>query len=346
MARRTRAVPAGTVLEKFRADLEKPWPAGVTLITGEDAWYRDRAERALIRRLCPDADSGGDDSMSTRVIAEGKHEVGQIVSAARSVGMFSPIRVVWVHDAAFLEGEPAPLVEYSERPPDGSYVVIKGGKLDMRRKLHKALTQVGRHYNFAESAPFDSGKLNDIRALAAQHGVEIDREAVSFLSAACLGDMYRVEREIEKMSTWMGDRDVRRITVDDLREVIRGSDLLSGWELADAFADRDLKRALASVRRLASAGEEPIRLVGGLAWRARQMLAARARIAGGMPEARALQDAYGQQKETLRRSIGRYRMEEVLAFPAALSHADRCLKSRSLKGSTVLETLMQTLIEE
>lgn len=341
MARRARSVPAGTVLKKFNDALGEVWPSGVTLLTGEDAWYRDRAERLLVKHLCP----AGEAAMAMTVIADGKHDIGQVVSSARSVGMFSPIRIVWVQDVSLLEGDPEPLMEYGKRPPDGSFLLIKGGKLDMRRKLHKALTQVGQHFEFAESAPFDNGKLADIRALAAEQGVVLDRDAVSFLSAACLGDMYRVERELEKLATWRGAGESQGISVDDLREVIRGSDLLSGWELADALADRNLERALAAVRRLAAAGEEPIRLVGGLAWRARQMLAARARIAAGMPEARALQDTYGQQRETLRRSLKRYELAEMLSFPYALSQADRSLKSRSLNSATVLETLMQTLIQ-
>ena len=345
MARRTRSAPPGTVLQKLRDSLQEPWPNGVTLLTGEDAWYRDRAERLLVQQLCPAEDDASGAALATTVIADGKHDIGQVVSLACSVGMFSPIRIVWVQDLALLDGDPEPLIQYGKRPPAGSFLLIKGGKLDMRRKLHKALTQVGQHFEFAESAPFDNSKLTDIRALTAEHGIELDRDAVSFLSAACLGDMYRVEREIEKLATWRGEGESRRISVDDLGEVIRGSDLLSGWELADALADRDLPRALASVRRLAAAGEEPIRLVGGLAWRARQMLAARARVAAGMPESRALQDAYGQQRETLRRSLGRYQLAELLSFPHALSRADRSLKSRSLSGATVLENLMQTLIQ-
>jgi DNA polymerase III delta subunit len=94
---------------------------------------------------------------------------------------------------------------------------------------------------------------------------------------------------------------------------------VSGWEVANAVMARDREGALAAARYLVDAGDEPIRIVGGLAWRARMML-----------QSRTERDA-------------QYSLTELLKFPAALLRADRALKSRRISPRAVLEDLVDSL---
>ena len=59
-----------------------------------------------------------------------------VVTAVRSVGMFSPRRVVLVKDVTALDGDPDVLKSYAKSPPPESYLLVRAPTLDKRRKLH------------------------------------------------------------------------------------------------------------------------------------------------------------------------------------------------------------------
>ena len=133
--------------------------------------------------------------------------------------------------------------------------------------------------------------------------------------------------------------------MDVVREVVCHGGVLSGWEVANAILERDEKVALAAVRKLIDSGEEPIRTIGGLAWRARTMIQAKALLEKGRPKREAVAAAQAWRREDeLFRALARYTLEELMTFPAKLLEADRSLKSRTLDPTSVLETLVRDLI--
>ena len=145
MARRApQTKPAGQVLADLRKRIESGWPAGLTLLTGDDLYHLDRAKRALLDALVP----GGPAELGLSVFSEERVDVGVVVSAARSVGMFSERRVVLVRDLAALDGDSEPLVRYAADPPAASYLLVRAPDLDRRRKLHQALVKSGRLLEF------------------------------------------------------------------------------------------------------------------------------------------------------------------------------------------------------
>jgi DNA polymerase III delta subunit len=99
------------------------------------------------------------------------------------------------------------------------------------------------------------------------------------------------------------------------------------------------------VRRLIEAGDEPLRIVGGLAFRARSMLTAKAMLDAGASPGQVIQAARAwAYREKLERGLAQYTLEELLGFPALLLDADRSLKSRSLDPCAVLETLVERMV--
>jgi len=343
MAGRRQAPPsAGTVLRELRKSLEGGWKPGLTVLTGEDAYHRDAAQAALLDHLVPEDES----EFGLTVMGEGKVDTSDVVASSRSIPMFASRRVVLVRDVAMLEGDPAPLVAYAESPPEGSYLLIRAPKLDLRRPLHKALVAKGRVLEFVPSSnPAASGFLSEVVSLAAQRGLKVERTVAVFLADVCGGDLYRVTTELDKLDVWIGARKQREIRLEDARQVVFGGGTLSGWEVADAVLARDLRAALRAVRRLVGSGDEPIRIVGGLAWRARTLLQAKAMLAGGVPGDKVVAAcrAWGYRDRFLT-GLKRYTLQEFLGFPARLLEADRCLKSRSLDSQAVLESLVSDLI--
>jgi DNA polymerase III delta subunit len=132
------------------------------------------------------------------------------------------------------------------------------------------------------------------------------------------------------------------VDVETVRELASGGGALTGWEVADAVMTRDRERALTAARRLVDAGDEPIKIVGGLAWRARIMLQAKGLIEAGRSPDPALARAWSF-RDGIKVGLRRYSLAEVLAFPSELLRADRTLKSRSLNARAVVEDLVDRL---
>jgi DNA polymerase-3 subunit delta len=309
-----RGKSAGKLLGEVRQRAAEGWPAGLVVLHGDSTFHLDAAQKAILDAVVP-AEAG---EYALTVYGDDKVSVGTVVASCRSMGMFSERRVVLVRDVMALDGEKHDaLLDYAKNPASDSHLIIRATTLDRRRKFHKALATKGQFLSFElPSDPMDSAR--EIQAIAKSEGLTLDREATMLLADVCGGDLYRVSTELAKLSAWLGGKG--KAGVPDLRETLAGEGALSGWELANAIFDRDRSRALEAARLLVDSGDEPLRVIGGLAWRARKALGSRDR--------------------------SRYSQEELLAFPSHLLTADRALKSRQIGPHAVLESLVDRLVGE
>lgn len=340
--RRARAsVPwGGALFREVREEIAKGWSPGLTVLTGDDLYHLDLAQKTLLSHLVPE----GADRFALNVIADGRVDTAELVGAARSVGMFSPRRVVLLRDLGLLEGSPEPLEAFAASPPPGSFLIIRAPKLDRNRKLHQAVLS-GTVLEFRSPAtPAEADALvRDLVAMGKELGQILDPEAAAMLAESCRGDLLRALRELERLRDESGTP-TRRWTRAEISTRLGASPSGTGWEVADALIRRDRALGLAAVRQGVESGAEPIRVLGGLAWRARVFLAARARLERKEGVESVLRDAgaWGWS-DALREGLKRWSMDEALRIPARLLRADRELKSRGIPGSAVLESILEDL---
>ena len=332
-------VRGGDLLRKVEKELGQEWAPGLTVLSGDDLYHLDRAQRLLLEALTRDDSS----EFGLTVFGDDKVDLSAVVSAARSVGMFSPRRVVFVSNLASLDGEPETVEVYAKAPPPQSYLIVRAPSLDQRRKLHQVLAKSGRLLKFEAGDPRYGQGERDVVSMAREKELEIDSGTAAFLHQLAGGDLYRLSNELDKIRAWIGDGD-RRVTQEIVRQVASSGGLLSGWEVADAVLRRDRADALAAARRLIEAGDEPIRVVGGLAWRARVMLQARAMLdAGEKPGDVVKATRAFYYRDALLKGVSRYSVSELLRFPSILMQADKTLKSRGIHPRAVLENLVDRL---
>lgn len=341
MARgRGAALPSGRrTLERVRDEIERGWPPGLALLTGEELFHLDRAQRLLLDALRGEDPSG----VGLTVWGEGRVDVERVVESARTSGMFTSRRVVFVRDAFALEGEPDALRAYAAAPPEGSFLIVRAPRLDTRKPLHKALVEAGRVFSFGPLAPEEL--LEATAELEKERGLRLEREARVFLVDACAADLCRISSELDKLRDFAGESS--SVGTGLVREVVAGAGALSGWELSEAIEARDREAAFEAVRRLLGgevSAEEPLRILGGLAYRARMLLRVRALVARGAKPLEAATRVRGFPDERLARAAMRAGLAEHLAVPARLLRADRALKGGSLPPLVVFERLVEELL--
>ena len=330
----------GAVCRRVREEARNGWLPGLTVLTGADLHHLDLALRSILDALVPEDER----SFGMTVLEGGPVPVAEVVAAARSAGMFARERVVLVRDPGTLEGDPSALESYAAKPPAGSHILVRAPKLDRKRKLHAALATAGRTLEFQPPGPRDQADARrEIAAMARERGIVLDPEATEFLLSLTSGDFLRISTELDKMRDWAGERN-RPLTAEEVRDLAPGSEAASGFEIAEAFLRRDRAAALAWTRRLLSAGEEPLRLLGSVSWRARTLLHGKALSESGASAAEIVAALKAWRLASdLPRLVQAHELPDLLRQPAALLAADRALKGRILGPRTILESLVEGL---
>jgi DNA polymerase III delta subunit len=332
----------GAVLKTVLAEIARGWPPGLVVLTGDDLFHLDAAQKALIAHLAPE----GAGDLALTVFSDRKIDVASVVGAACSAGMFSPRRVVLVRDVEALEGKPGPIGAYVKAPPRGSHLIVRAPRLDARRLLHRELLEAKRVLVFRSAASDKECEalLRETVELAKERGLALAPDASEFVLAMAAGDLHRVSSEMDKIRDWRGGEARGTVTLREAREVAAGGGALSGWEFADAVLARNPAEALEASRRLAEAGESALRTLGGLAWRLRGMLQVKAAIEGGArPEDAARSVWAGVKTDQLLSGLGRWPLGDLLALPGRLLRVDKTLKSRGIDDGAVLEALADDL---
>jgi len=183
------------------------------------------------------------------------------------------------------------------------------------------------------------------KALAKERGVEFEKGAAEDLAEYVSGDLMRLKTEVEKLATYATER--KRIRREDVSAMVVSEKTTTIWEVADLIASRQPRKALEFIERLLREGEEPVMMVGGMAWMYRKLVEA-SEVRGGMngwQAARAL-GMRPEQAELAIQSARKISKERLLDGLRALQEADSRLKGGAQDVRATLEFLVWRLSGE
>jgi DNA polymerase III subunit delta len=173
-------------------------------------------------------------------------------------------------------------------------------------------------------------------------GAESERPAANLLAEIVNSEPARIRVEMQKLAAYVQGRG--RITSADVEELVPKARKNTVWQLADMLATRRRADAFAFLENLLREGEEPIGLVGVLAWMYRKLIEARDLPAGmnGFQAARPLQ-MRPEAAEAAVRNAHRIPKKDLLAGLLALAEADSQLKSSNPNPRALMEFLIARL---
>jgi DNA polymerase III subunit delta len=328
---------------EFFARIARGKPVPAVVLVGTDAYWRGLARKKLIEAFVPE---GARDWAVARFSAAAV-ALDQILAQAAMRPMLAPQQVIFVEELEAIEkrGEEAReqavdrLREYLADPPPFTVLVLETAGLDQRTRLAKLLGEKAVQVSVDARAE-DAGRL--AAELARRRGVEIDPEAAALLSELAAGQAARIETEMEKLATYVGER--KRITTADVAELVVSARSYTVWELADVLGAGGQAKALEFLDSLLRAGEAPPGIVGALAWMYRKLLEAQE-----LPAHASAWDAarrLAMHKETAELALARARKiprASLRAGLVALAEADDRLKSGTVNQRAVMEFLIARL---
>jgi DNA polymerase-3 subunit delta len=319
----------------------KPVPAIVLL--GTDVYLRDLCRNKIIDACVPE---GARDWAVARIPgnAQGWEEV---LERAQTMPLLAPRQVIIVESAETVEslGDKSReeivtgLEKYLDSPAPFTVLLLEAAGLDGRLRFSKVL---------AEKALLVKLNIGDASAtllaaeMAKDLGVEIDREAAALLADILNGEPARMRIELEKLASYIEGRG--RICTGDVEALVVAARKSTIWQLADMLAARKRSGALVFLDNLLREGEQPVGLIGALAWMYRKLIEARDLPVGtsGFQASRQL-GMRPEAAEAAIRNAHRLSKRELLAGLTALAEADSQLKSANPDPRALMEFLIARL---
>lgn len=327
------------ILQRLAAG--KPLPAVVLL--GTDVYLRDQCRNKIIDACVPE---GARDWAVARVLGDSQGWE-EVLQRAQTLPMLAPRQVIIVEEAESVEsfGEKSRdtivdgLAKYLESPAPFTVLLLEAGGLDKRLRFYKLLADKAL---LVELSIGGESAASLAAQMAKELGVEIEREAAVLLADAMNREPARIRIELEKLATYVYGRG--RITSKDVEAVVVAARKNTVWQLADMLATRQRDAALAFLDNLLREGEQPVGLVGALAFTYRKLIEARDLPAGtsGFQGARQL-NMNPQAAEAAIRNAHRMQKKDLIAGLVALSEADSQLKSSNPDPRALMEFLIARL---
>jgi DNA polymerase-3 subunit delta len=330
-------------IEKMIQRLVGGKPLAAIVLVGTDVYLRDLCRNKIIDACVPES------ARDWAVVRIPGNTQGwqEVLARAQTMPMLAPRQVIVVEDAETIEslGERsrdeilAGLETYLQSPAPFTILLLQASAFDMRLRFSKVL---------AEKALLVRLSIGDASAamlaaeIAKELGAEIDREAAALLADILNGEPARMRIELEKLAVYVQGRG--RIVAGDVEALVVAARKNTVWQLADLLATRRRNDALAFLDNLLREGEQPVGLVGALAWMYRKLIEARDLPVGisGFQAARQL-GMRPEAADAAIRNAHRLPKKELIAGLVALAETDSQLKSSNPDPRPLMEFLIARL---
>lgn len=303
----------------------------VHVLVGDETILRDRAVAALRRASVGDGIAGlNEDSFHGS-----QATAAQIVAAARTLAMMSPVRFVLVRGVdAMKADELDQIAQYVEDPSSSTCLVMTADKLDGRSKLSRiakktdVLVEVTR-LKGAAVAGFAQGE-------ARSRGHVLGPDATQALLDCVGDDLAAIEDAIERLSLFVGPgAPIDSVAVDACVAKLRTESI---WALVDALGMRDPRKATHALVSLLADQEPPLRIVAMITRQFRMIAKAQEALRSGASKADAAQLAGAPpfKADELARAADRSPPGELRRIVTTLANLDRALKSSKVQPNVLM----------
>ncbi len=263
----------------------------------------------------------------------------EVISMAKTLPVMAKLRLVEVRDASdAVDADVAAFAAYCDNPNPETVLCLVFGDIDLRDKLPKLLDKS----KAALLCRFDHPKDREMPALAARRAKKLQLKlkpgAADALAITVGTDLTLLERALEKLAIAV----VGEISADDVSKHIADTHLEDAFAFVRATAVGNREQAIKATAALQAAREEPLRLLGLLAWQLRQVAQARALLDDGKDAAREL-NLFGDRAAPVLSAARRFEPARHAQRLVLLADADVALKSSRQPAWLLMTRLVHEL---
>ncbi|ABA88661.1 DNA polymerase III, delta subunit [Syntrophotalea carbinolica DSM 2380] len=316
---------------------DKTLPA-LLFLYGEETFFVERSLRQIIDATIPVEAR----DFNLQIFHGKDSRAVSILDTARTLPVFSPIRLVVVRDTQDVPAaELEQIIPYLSDAVPETILVFTGNKIDGRRKFYQVFKKFGALVEFKKL--YDNQIPSFVTDQSQDLGFDFTEEALALFCKRVGSHLQEIHGELSKLLNFLGGRRVAEVA--DVMTVVSDSRVDSVFDLSDALGKRDVGEALRLLHRLLAEGIAPLLILAMITRHFRQLWKAH----------ELLQQRVAEKDMARRIGINPYFVSGLVAqarrFPGhgfrgifeALLETDLALKSTGSSPSVVLESLVLRL---
>jgi DNA polymerase-3 subunit delta len=309
---------------------------------GDNTLLMDATLRELITALFPDPAA----SLDLHQYTAPTHTPAAILQSLRTMPFSSGKKLVVIREAqAFKAADWEKLQAYCAKPAAWCCAVFML-QTDAKEKKEKARVEALEKYGPAVvflNPRTEKQRSVFIRAALTRQGKEIAPDALACLSAVLDEDAQGIDRELEKLALYCGQR--KKVVLEDVERVVSGGARGTVFTLVDAVAQGNVGESILLLKSLRETGSHPLALLKMIARQFRFIGIAQELFAAGASES-----VFRQKIRVPERALQGI-MRQARTWPAGsmgkvfnvLFQTNGLLKSSRIDGGIILEHLVLRL---
>jgi DNA polymerase-3 subunit delta len=252
----------------------KTTTSSLYFVTGSDEASVKKAASALAKKLAPDADAFGLETIDGAVdtVDACTRAAEETVQALLTLPFLGGTKLVWLKSAAFLADSVAGRSDsvanaleklcdvLKEGLPDGITFLLSAPQADKRRAIYKTLCKLAQtETHDMPDLGFRAGEEEIIEwtmSRVHKRDLQLSPEAVETLAARIGLDSGQLDNELEKLETAFGKS--HPIGADEVRVLVPQTREGGIFDLSEAVARRNLPLALDTLQQLMRQGEKGV----------------------------------------------------------------------------------------
>ncbi|MCF3941823.1 DNA polymerase III subunit delta [Oceanobacillus alkalisoli] len=328
--------------------IKKKQIAPIYFLYGSESFFLQQLKQQLIEKVA----ANDEDSLAVYDLEEVPIEAA--VSDAETYPFFSDRKLVIAENPVFLKAKPDKLAfehellaleRYLSAPVDYSVLVIIAPyeKIDERKKISKLLK---KHATVAVCNPIKDNDLRQwVNSVAKQLHVTINDEAYEIMEAELSNNLHQLENELQKLALFVGPNG--EVTKKIAEDLVSHTTTSSALRLVDAVIEKDLQKAIRIFKDLLKMKEEPIAMIGLIAFQFRSILRVKLLKQQGYSQYQ-MQKQLGVHPYVVKIALNRERqfsVDKLERIIIQLADTDAAIKQGKMGKELAFELMLYDLIE-
>lgn len=254
----------------------------VYLLYGEEAYLKKQYKTRLTKAIIPEGDT------MNYSYYEGKNiSVPEIIDLAETMPFFAAHRLIVVENSGFFKTASPELADYIKAMPDTVIFLFVETEVDKRGKLYKVVKEKGRIVEMGMQD--EKTLLLWIASALKRENKKIQESTVRYLISKAGTDMENLEKELEKLFSYTVFKD--EITIQDVEDICTTQITNRIFDMVDAVAKKQQKKALDYYYDLVALKEPPLRILALLTRQFRILLEVKELMRKGLGRQQIAQSA-------------------------------------------------------
>ena len=222
------------------------------LLYGEEAYLKKQYKDKLTKAMLPEGDT------VNYAYYEGKGtNPAELIDLAETMPFFADRRLIVVENSGFFKNATPELADYIKNMPETACFLFVESEVDKRGKMYKAVKDKGRAVEMGRQD--EKTLLYWLAGMVKKEGKQIKESTARYLVAKTGTDMENLEKEMEKLFSYtLGQTE---ITVQDVDEICTTQITNKIFDMVEAVATKQQKRALHYYYDLLALKEPPMRIL-------------------------------------------------------------------------------------